>query len=110
MNKLIERVKSSFKRSLEPNDIDKKQMEDLIFQGAILVDVRSPQEYKEGHLDGAINIPEYDIRKVAKDKLTDLHQKIIVYCDSGSRSKRASKRLEKMGYDNVYNLYKGTEN
>lgn len=99
-----------FNRCMEPNDITMEQLINLQAQGATLVDIRSPQEYNEGHLDGAIVLPEYEIYKEAKNILLNKNQLIIVYCGSGMRSKRAQKTLQKMGYTNVYNLYKGTEN
>ena len=58
----ISKLKSKFKRELEPDDIDYQQLKQLQRQGAVLIDVRSPQEFAEGHLDGAICIPEYSKR------------------------------------------------
>ena len=109
INKWINKIRCGLKRCIEPNDIDKNQMEELIREGAILIDVRSPQEYDEGHLDGAICIPEYDIQKEMEKIVSNKNQKIVLYCDSGGRSKKAQKKLEKMGYNFVYNLYKGIE-
>ena len=52
------------KRSFDnQKDIIKDEIVQYIKQGAILIDVRSPQEYREGHLDGAISIPDYQIRR-----------------------------------------------
>lgn len=109
INKWINNIRRGLKRYVGPNDINKNQMEELIKEGAILIDVRSPQEYAEGHLDGAICIPEYDIQNEIAKKGIDKNQKIVLYCDSGGRSKKAQKKLEKMGYSAVYNLYKGIE-
>ena len=91
---------------MEANDIDEKQLKEMLKQGATLIDVRSPQEYKEGHLDGAICIPSYEIENIIKERIPDLKEKLILYCDSGRRSKKSQKLLEKMGYTNVYNLYR----
>lgn len=109
VNKWINKIKCGLKRCIEPNDIDQNQMQELIKQGAILIDVRSPQEYAEGHIDGAICIPEYDIQRKIEKIISNKEQKIILYCDSGGRSKKAQRKLEKMGYRAVYNLYKGIE-
>ena len=79
-------------------------------QGAILIDIRSPQEYNEGHLEGAIVLPEYEIYSKAKKILPNKNQTIIVYCGNGIRSKKSQRIMRRMGYTNVYNLYKGTEN
>ncbi len=75
----------------------------------VLLDVRSSQEYIEGHIRGSINIPVYDIEKQAKNKLNK-KSIIIVYCSAGIRSKRAIQILEKLGYENLYNVEGGIEN
>mgnify|MGYP004607182213 CR=1 FL=1 len=57
------------KRSFDnKKDIKKEEINQYIQQGAILIDVRSPQEYREGHLDGAISIPDYQIKRTATNK------------------------------------------
>lgn len=79
--------------------------------GALLVDVRTPQEYAAGHIPGSINIPLdriLDIKNVIGDKNTPLY----VYCRSGRRSSQAAAELEKAGYRQVVNIggiidYKG---
>lgn len=90
--------------------ISKEQLEKMIEKGAILVDVRSPQEFAEGHLKNAILLPEYEINKSVNDILPDKLQIIIVYCSTGHRSEKAQKKLIKLGYQKVYNLCKGLEN
>lgn len=85
-------------------EINKQQIEKLIQQGAILVDVRSPQEFAEGHLENAISLPEYEIKKKVDELLPDKSQIIIVYCSTGHRSQKAQKKLKNLGYKMVYNL------
>ncbi len=68
---------------------------------AILIDVRSPQEFKEGHIKGAISIPYYDLYNSAKEVLKEKNQTIIVYCNTGSRSSKAVRILKRQGYTNV---------
>ena len=51
-------------RNNQQNEISFNELKDKVSKGAILIDVRSPQEYNEGHLPEALNIPEYEIRKV----------------------------------------------
>lgn len=75
---------------------------------AILIDVRSPQEYAEGHLDNAINIPLYDLE--TKYEQINKDATIILYCQSGNRSRRALKILKDKGYDNVYQINGGLDN
>lgn len=110
LNKLKYLLNIKWKRSIEKNDINMEELKRLVSNGAILLDVRSPQEYKEGHLEGAISIPEYELKSRSKNELQDKNINIIIYCLSGSRSKKAKKILEKMGYHNVYNLYNGIQN
>lgn len=75
---------------------------------AILIDVRSKDEYKEGCLPGAINIPVYDLEKCIKnDDVINIDQIIIVYCQSGFRSKKAMKILKANGYENCYEIEGG---
>ncbi len=106
MNRFMDKIKNRLKRCMDPSDINMEQMETLIKQGAIVIDVRSPQEFAEGHIPGAICIPEYNIQKEIRNKVPNINSLIIVYCDSGVRSKNAQKRLQKMGYKQVYNLCK----
>lgn len=70
----------------------------------VVVDARTQQEYDEGHIKGAIMIPEYDIKNQAEDILPDKDKLIMVYCRSGRRSEIASKALAEMGYKNVKNF------
>ncbi len=91
-------------------EISKEQLKKMIDRGAILIDVRSPQEFAEGHLENAISLPEYEIDEKVEDILPDQSQVLIVYCSTGHRSQKAQKELEKLGYQKVYNLCKGLEN
>ena len=76
---------------------------------SILLDVRSPQEFKEGHLNGAINIPLYELESCCTCKLKEKDVIIIVYCQSGIRSKKAIKILNKNGFKNIYHLKNGLD-
>lgn len=97
-------------RKIDMYDISDEDLSSIILKGAIIVDVRSPQEYKEGHMEGAILLPEYDIKKKAREVLQDKNKDIVVYCSSGTRSKKAQEELQDMGYTKVYNLYNGYQN
>lgn len=70
--------------------------------GHIIVDVRRQDEYDEGHIPGAICIPNESIDDKMPAELPDTGQTILVYCRSGRRSKEASKKLADIGYTNVY--------
>lgn len=71
--------------------------------GAVLVDVRTPQEYRDGHIPNSKNVPLQSlgaISGVASQKSTPL----FVYCHSGARSRQAVGILQGMGYQNVTNI------
>ncbi|MBR2672626.1 MAG: hypothetical protein IKE27_10560 [Oscillospiraceae bacterium] len=70
--------------------------------GHVIVDVRRPDEYAEGHIPDAINIPNEQIGSEPPEELPDYDQVILVYCRTGNRSKQASEKLASMGYSNVY--------
>ncbi len=76
---------------------------------AILVDVRSRQEYLEGHLNGSVNIPLYELEQCCERTLKDKEAIIIVYCQYGARSKKAIILLKRHGYRNLYHLKGGLD-
>ena len=67
----------------------------------IILDVRSREEYDQGHIPGAILIPDTEIEAKAADLLPDKDQLILVYCRSGRRSKLAAQSLADLGYTNI---------
>lgn len=67
----------------------------------IILDVRRPDEYAEGHIPGAINVPNEEIGTAEIVELPDKAQLILVYCRSGRRSKEAAEKLVKLGYTNI---------
>ena len=99
------------KRNFNQEEINFEELKKIKRENpnAILLDVRSPQEYKEGHLNGAILIPSYEIQKKASINLKDKKEIILVYCQSGSRSKKAVKDLKQLGYEQIYSLKGGLD-
>ena len=71
--------------------------------GAVLIDVRTPQEYRDGHIPGSKNVPLQSLEEVG-DVAADLDTPVFVYCYSGARSRQAAAMLERMGYRQVKNL------
>ena len=67
----------------------------------VIIDARTTEEFSEGHIEGAILIPEYEIKLRAEKELPEKKQLILIYCRSGRRSKIASEELVKLGYNNV---------
>lgn len=108
---MLKRIKKLMKnqmfRNMESYEISIENLKEKQSNGAIIVDVRSSQEYNEGHIKGAINIPEYEINYDVDKILPDKNAEIILYCSVGSRSRAAYKKLKKMEYKNVYTLYGG---
>lgn len=86
--------------------IDSNAAMELIEKDAIVIDVRTVDEYNTGHIKDSINIPVENMSSVNYDKETV----IIVYCASGMRSSNAAKTLVDLGYTNVYNLDGGLIN
>lgn len=85
-------------------NINCTQKEELMNEGAILIDVRSASEYAEGHLDNSINLTVDTIGINIEKMVSDKNTKIIVYCRSGNRSATAANTLINLGYKNVYDL------
>lgn len=111
MKTMLNKMKKQDNREIIPNEIEYEELKDRMRRDAsiLLIDVRSPQEYAESHLDKAINIPLYELEVEAKKTLTDKGRTLIVYCQSGNRSKHAMEILERIGYQNVYELKDGLD-
>lgn len=79
----------------------------LVAAGAAVIDVRSPEEYAEGHVPNAINIPvsELSARLAEVDKLVagDKTRPVVVYCAAGGRAAKAKAQLDAVGYAQVIN-------
>ena len=69
--------------------------------GYIILDVRTPGEFEEKHIPGAINVANETIGTDEIPELPDKDQLILVYCRSGNRSKQASEKLVALGYTNI---------
>ena len=107
---MINIIGKIFYRRIENKDISYSDLKIFMKKNNVyLIDVRSKQEYEEGHLDGAINISLYNIEKEIEKVVKNKSSKVILYCSSGSRSKKAKKILEDLGYNEVYNLEGGID-
>ena len=69
--------------------------------GYVIVDVRTADEYAEGHVPGAINVDNYSLGSTPPAELPDKDQMLLVYCRSGRRSADAARKLAAMGYTNI---------
>ena len=96
---------SAFSMADYKGEWDHKTALEKIAAGNVLVlDVRSPSEYKSGHVPGAINVPH----KTIKENLSLLNKHkdkdILIYCRSGRRAGFAESALSELGFDNLYHL------
>ncbi|MGM9788169.1 MAG: rhodanese-like domain-containing protein [Candidatus Cryptobacteroides sp.] len=90
-------------------DLSVEEFKKLISQsGVVILDVRTSQEYNEGHIEGSLNIDvnsETFLESVEKE--INKNDTLAVYCRSGRRSANACKMLSKAGYKNPFNLSGG---
>ncbi|MGN0490413.1 rhodanese-like domain-containing protein [Ruminococcus sp.] len=93
----------SFMSFFKRPDINEGVEDWLGTEDAVLLDVRTVEEYREGHIEGSVNIPLQNIHAV-KNNLPDLDKPIYVHCLSGARSAQATSVLKSMGYTNVTDI------
>ena len=97
MTKEVKEVKKAEYKKIT-SDEAKKMMES---EKTIVVDVRTTEEYNEGHIPNAVSIPLETIENEAEEKLKNKDDLILVYCRSGRRSREAALKLIEKGYTNV---------
>lgn len=95
-----DRYSESLFRFFKTPDINQGVQEYKAIPGAVLLDVRMPQEYREGHIPKSKNVPLQSIEK-ALSVVKSKNSPVFVYCHSGARSRQAVGALQKMGYENV---------
>lgn len=88
---------------LKGPDINQGVKEYSTTDSAVLLDVRTPDEYRQGHIPGSKNVPLQSISKVA-GMIDNKSTTIFVHCLSGARSRQAAAILKQMGYTNVKNI------
>lgn len=96
----------SNKTEIKTGKINCEQKNILVEEkNAVIIDVRTTDEYKDSHMKDAINI-SYDkiTKQIAKEENINKETPIIVYCKSGARSNKAYNTLIEQGYKNVYDL------
>ncbi len=110
MNKFIYKLQKKLFRSYE-SEIDYETMKRMLKKNnkILVIDVRTRDEFKHKHLEGAINIPMQYITERIELVTRNRQDVIVVYCEYGGRSQKALAKLKKMGYVNVYNLRGGIE-
>jgi rhodanese-related sulfurtransferase len=86
--------------------IDSKEAKEIMEQNedVIILDVRTEEEFREGHIKGAILLPDYEVEEKAEEVLVDKSTTVLVYCRSGRRSASAAKALLTLGYSKIYDF------
>ena len=91
-------------KNVDADTFEKLRKED---KNAVVLDVRTPEEYKQGHIPGSIQIdfnsPDFE-KEVAK---LDKHKTYLVHCAAGGRSARACKKMDGLNFSKLYNLEGG---
>jgi phage shock protein E len=73
-------------------------------EGALVIDVRSPEEFRSDHVPGAMNIPLNELRERIPREVPDKNRVLLLHCLSGVRSRNGQQQLQRLGYVNVFNL------
>jgi len=100
-----ERKARFFKFKIMKN-IRPEEVEEIIANGAVVLDVRTEGEFSEGYIPRAINMEIGEMSEEEIEKL-DKEKTYLLYCRSGGRSSRAAQMLDFLGFKNVYNLEGG---
>ena len=87
-----------------PGRISVNEAHKCLSKGALVVDVRTPAEFNMRHLPAAINLPVDRIETTLPPRVREKNQPILLHCRTGRRSAVAMKKLNAIGYMNVYNL------
>ncbi len=88
-------------------DVDIAEFKTLIAGNGILVDVRTPEEFAQGNIEGAANIDFLNSNFETKIQELDKSTPIYLYCRSGNRSGQSMKKMKALGFTEVYNLMGG---
>lgn len=89
-----------------PSRITSSQAQQMMAynENVMILDVRSPQEFAEGHIEGAVLLPANEIEALAPVLILDKDMALLIYCRSGSRSYHAARTLVELGYTAVYDF------
>lgn len=88
-------------KAMSGEDLNKIEKDDKEKEKYLVIDVRDAKEYKEGHVKHAINIPHTDIEKEAERISAWKEKPVVVYCNTGKKSKEAAEKLTKAGFKDV---------
>jgi sulfur-carrier protein adenylyltransferase/sulfurtransferase len=92
----------------EIREVDTAEADELRRRpGAVVLDVREPDEYEQGAIPGAVHIPRGTLESTVENRITDKSAPVIIHCASGVRSAFAAKTLSDMGYQDVVSVIGG---
>lgn len=97
-------AQSGARTDLNVNEVSQMMAE---AKDIVLIDVRTPQEYQQGHLKGSELMNIYDAEFESRLKELDKEKEYVIYCRSGGRSGKAASMMEKMGFTNIHNMKGG---
>lgn len=83
------------------NGVLPAEVDDLAKQGAVVLDIRDSEEFKAGHIPGALHISRGKLEMIVESEVPDLTSTILCYCNGVNRGVLAADTLKKMGYDNA---------
>jgi rhodanese-related sulfurtransferase len=90
-------------QKIDVEQFDQKRKE----KDAVVLDVRTPQEYREGHVPGAVNLDIHDPKFADKVGQLDKSKTYLVHCAKGYRSAQATAKMSNMGFDNLFDFHGG---
>lgn len=91
----------------EITEVNTATAEDRIANGALVLDVREPEEYDQGAIPGAVHIPRGHLESQVESRLLDKDAEVVIYCAAGVRSAFAAKTMQELGYSNVSSMAGG---
>lgn len=99
-------IKAQTSSNIEVLDITeyKAQIND---KKVVLIDVRTPKEFDDGHIENSVNTDFFDPQFISYFSKYDKNEPIYIYCQSGNRSGKASKKLSELGFTKIYDLKGG---
>lgn len=86
------------------NFVAEAEAREQLAKGALVIDVRSPEEFRGDNVPGAINLPLDGFSESILQRVPDRNQPLLVHCLSGGRSAIAKHQLQNLGYTKVFNL------
>src|SRR5688572_28293957 len=88
-------------------EVDTTEAEAALARGAVLLDVREPDEFEQGAIPGAVHIARGNLESNIENRLPDKDHEVVIHCASGVRSAFAARTLADLGYTNVASMAGG---